>query len=155
MTIIKTIISSVASFGGSVASFISSARSTYILIGIISIGGVYLWNDYQSLRADNGKLSLALEVAGKGTKDAVNIAEHNAQQAIEMKNHYEEILRELQRVGSLNRALQESLSEQEATFDKFRKEASEEFNRCMDIQLPQDLFGELVKPSDGVSSPSN
>ena len=147
MAAITKIISSVASFGGSIASFISSAKSTYILIGIIAIGGAYMWNDYQSLREDNSRLSIALEVAGKGTKEAIDIAEHNAQQAVEMRNHYKEILRELQRVGNVNRALQESLSEQEAAFDKFRKESDDEFNRCMDIQLPQDLFGELVKPN--------
>jgi hypothetical protein len=147
MAAITKIISSVVSFGGSVASFISSAKSTYILLGVIAIGGVYLWNDYQSLREDNGKLSIALEVAGVGTRDAINVAEHNATEAAKIKEHYQRILDELSRVGDANRALQETLSNKETEIDKFNQESSVEVKECMAIQLPQNLFGNLVNPN--------
>lgn len=145
MTTITKIISSVASFGGSVASFISSAKSTYILLGIITIGGMYVWNDYQSLRTDNGKLSLALSVASSGTKQALTIAEDNANETTKIKEHYQRILDELSRVGDANRALQETLSNKETEIDKFNQESSDEVKECMAIQLPQSLFGNLVK----------
>jgi hypothetical protein len=149
MTAITKIISSVASFGGSIASFISSAKSTYILIGIISIGGAYMWNDYQSLRADNGKLTLALSVASSGTRQALTIADSNATEAIKIQTHYQEILNELSRMGETNRALQEALSDKEAEIDKFTSNSTDSFKECLAIQLPEDIFGNLVKPDSG------
>lgn len=151
MAAITKIISSVVSFGGSVASFISSAKSTYILIGIIAIGGAYMWNDYQSLRADNGKLSLALSVASSGTKQALTIADDNATEAIKIQTHYQEILNELSRMGETNRALQEALSDKEAEIDKFTAQSNDTFKGCMVIQLPEDIFGNLVKPNSDSS----
>jgi len=149
MTTITKIISSVVSFGGSVASFISSAKSTYILIGIIAIGGAYMWNDYQSLRVDNGKLSLALSVASSGTKQALTIADDNATEAIKIQTHYQEILNELSRMGETNRALQEALSDKEAEIDKFYSESTDTLKECLAIQLPKGIFGNLVKPDSG------
>lgn len=149
MAAITKIISSVVSFGGSIASFISSAKSTYILIGVIAIGGAYMWNDYQSLRADNGKLSLALSVASSGTKQALTIADDNATEAIKIQTHYQEILNELSRMGETNRALQEALSDKEAEIDKFYSQSTDTFKGCLAIQLPKGIFGNLVKPDSG------
>ena len=154
MAAITKVISAVVSFGGSVASFISSAKSTYILLGVIAIGGVYLWNDYQSLRADNGKLSLALSVASSGTKQALTIADDNATEAIKIQTHYQEILNELSRMGETNRALQEALSDKEAEIDKFYSESTDTLKEWLAIQLPKGIFGNLVKP-DSDSSVAN
>lgn len=147
MNYLKLIISAVGSLGGSIASFISSAKATYILLAILGVGGWYMWTDYQSLREDNGKLSLALEIASSGTREAINTAEHNARESLEIKKHYQEILNELQRLDKINRELEADLSDKERAFDSYKEQSSDTFKECMRTVLPDDSFGNLVEPS--------
>ena len=148
MNYLKLVISAVSSLGGSIASFIASAKSTYILLAILGIGGWYMWNDYQSLREDNGKLSLALEVASSGTKEALNVAEQNASQTKAIAKHYQEILNELQRVAEANRVFEESLSNKEREIIGYRNNLSQEDKRCMELVLSAGIFGNLVHPNN-------
>ena len=54
-------------------------------------------------------------------------------------------------MGETNRALQEALSDKEAEIDKFTAQSNDTFKGCMVIQLPEDIFGNLVKPNSDSS----
>lgn len=138
--------------GSSLAGFISSSSSTYILLGIMALGVSYGVYDYKDKIKQIGSLEASIKIANKGTQDAAKIAKDNADKVKNTVEHYEKILQQLQEMEQERRQLEESLREKEGELEKYIDAASPELSQCLKTELPADIFGNLVAPEPSVSS---
>lgn len=125
-------------------SFISSAKSTYILLAIMLMSGIYVWFDYQSKVEEIGALKQSIEVASRGTREAIELNQSNIANFDKERSEYKEALDALQIIYTKNRELEDKLSGIKTEFNDYKNSASDETKQCFQIELPASIFGNLV-----------
>ena len=128
----------------SLLSFISSAKSTYILLVIMLMSGIYVWFDYQSKVEEIGALKQSIEVASRGTREAIELNQSNIANFDKERSEYKEALDALQIIHTKNRELEDKLSGIKTEFNDYKNSASDETKQCFQTELPVSIFGNLV-----------
>lgn len=128
----------------SIMTFISSAKSTYILLALMLLAGIYLWFDYQSKVEKIGALEQSIEIASKGVRDAIELNNVNVSNFDKERKDFKEVLNALQELHKKNRELEISLSKTKSDFDTFKNNADVDTKKCLQMELPNNVFGGLV-----------
>lgn len=131
----------------SIMTFISSSKSTYILLALMLLSGTYLWFDYQAKVRKIGALEQSIEIATKGVKDAVALNNTNVSNFDKERKDFKEALNALQELHKKNRELEISLSKTKSDFNTFKSKADVGTKKCLQMELPSSVFGKLLDSS--------